>query len=111
MFRRNVFLPSSLSKSKPVKKPEIIDGSDCLLLIAGFLLDLFFGLEDGGEMFLRNVGGLYQTHGVRTQISQLLAAKFCEFSSQRRMVFVHLKLRLICGLLSLKHGSLLTNCT
>jgi hypothetical protein len=23
---------------------------------AGFLLGLFFGLEDGGDMFLRNVG-------------------------------------------------------
>jgi hypothetical protein len=38
MFRRNEFLPSSLSKSRPVKKPAIIDGSDCLVLIAGFLL-------------------------------------------------------------------------
>lgn len=91
-----MFLPSSLSKSKPIKKPAIMDGSDCLLLIAGFLLDLFFGLEDGGETFLRNIGGVYRSHGVITEkISQLLAATFCEFSSQGRVVFMHLKLRLL----------------
>jgi hypothetical protein len=28
----------------------------CYLLHAGFLLDLFIDPEDGGEMFLRNVG-------------------------------------------------------
>jgi hypothetical protein len=28
----------------------------CHLLSAGFLLGLFFDLEDGGNMFLRNIG-------------------------------------------------------
>jgi hypothetical protein len=30
--------------------------STAVLLYAGFLLGLFFGPEDGGEIFLRNVG-------------------------------------------------------
>jgi hypothetical protein len=30
--------------------------SACYLLHAGFLLGLFFGPENGGDMFLRNVG-------------------------------------------------------
>jgi hypothetical protein len=32
------------------------NGSACHLLHAGFLLDLFFDPEDGGEMFFRNFG-------------------------------------------------------
>jgi hypothetical protein len=30
----------------------------CSLLYAGFLLGLIFDHEDGGDIFLRNVGGL-----------------------------------------------------
>jgi hypothetical protein len=28
------------------------------MIHVGFLLDLFFHLEDGGDMFLRNIGSL-----------------------------------------------------
>jgi hypothetical protein len=57
IFRRNISTPSSGPKNKPSMKPE----SRALLAIcvhAGFLLDLFLGPEDGGDMFLRNVGRL-----------------------------------------------------
>jgi hypothetical protein len=30
--------------------------SACYLLLAGFLLGIFFGPEDGGDILLRNVG-------------------------------------------------------
>jgi hypothetical protein len=30
--------------------------STCYLLYAGFLLGLFFDLEDGSDMFIRNIG-------------------------------------------------------
>jgi hypothetical protein len=33
-----------------------IAGSACYLLHAGFLLGFFFDPEEGGDMFLRNVG-------------------------------------------------------
>jgi hypothetical protein len=42
------------SKDKPSKKPAYSKQIH-LLLDAGFLLGLFY-LEDGGDMFLRNVG-------------------------------------------------------
>jgi hypothetical protein len=40
--------PHSCSKSKPSKKSAMLHG--------GFLLDLFFDPEGGGDMFIRNVG-------------------------------------------------------
>jgi hypothetical protein len=49
MFRRNISPPSSGSKNKL---------SRALLATcfhAGFLLVLLFDLEDGGDMFLRNI--------------------------------------------------------
>jgi hypothetical protein len=51
-FRRNMSPPSSGSKNKPSKN------SGCYLLQAGFFLGLFFDPEDGGYMFLLNVGCL-----------------------------------------------------
>jgi hypothetical protein len=45
--RKKSLLPSGL-KSKP--------RSACCLLHVSFLLGLFFNPEDGGDMFLRNVG-------------------------------------------------------
>jgi hypothetical protein len=38
---------------KASKKPE---NSSCYMLHADFLLGLFFGTEDGGDMFLRKIG-------------------------------------------------------
>jgi hypothetical protein len=46
MFWRNISPPSSGSKCKPSKKPAAV----------GFSLALFFYPEDGGDMFLKNVG-------------------------------------------------------
>jgi hypothetical protein len=48
--------PSSGSKNKPNKKlacKQVALLATCF--IAGFLLDVFFDPEDGGDMFLRNV--------------------------------------------------------
>jgi hypothetical protein len=39
-------------------KPECSRQNACYLFHAGFLLVIFFGLEDGGDMFLRNAGWL-----------------------------------------------------
>jgi hypothetical protein len=44
--------PSSGSKNKPSKKPTLKQ----MASRAGFSLGLFFNPENGGEMFLRNVG-------------------------------------------------------
>jgi hypothetical protein len=46
--------PSSKSKNKPNKKPAY--SSACNLLHTGFLFSVFFDPEDGGDMFLRNIG-------------------------------------------------------
>jgi hypothetical protein len=60
--------PSSGSNNRPRKKPaweQVANG--------GFLLGLFFDLEDGGDMFLWNVGWLpmdyYMTLYPRRQYS------------------------------------------
>jgi hypothetical protein len=52
--RRNITPPSSMSKSKPGKKP-CTAGSAYLLIRVDLLLSLFFNLEDGSDIFLRNV--------------------------------------------------------
>jgi hypothetical protein len=45
----------------------------CYLLHASFLLDLFSGPDDGGDMFLRNVGLTFNgLHGVISQKTELL---------------------------------------
>jgi hypothetical protein len=51
-FRRNMSLLSSGPKNKPGKEP--VELSTCFL--SAFLLDLFTDPEDGGDIFLRNVG-------------------------------------------------------
>jgi hypothetical protein len=48
----NVLPPSSVQNGKPRKKEA--KG----LFLAGFLLGLLFEPEDGGEKFLRNIGGV-----------------------------------------------------
>jgi hypothetical protein len=53
-FRKIMSPPSSGSKTKQCKN-RIEAGSNPSLPQAGFLLDLFFDPEDGGDMFLRNV--------------------------------------------------------
>jgi hypothetical protein len=56
-IRRNTSPPSSGSKSKPSKKPE--EAGDKLSetpASAGFFSGLFFDPQDGGAMFLLNVG-------------------------------------------------------
>jgi hypothetical protein len=63
-FWENMSPSSSGSKNKPTKKA-------CYMLHAGFLLGLFFDLEDRGDMFLRNVGCLSGLHGVISQDSEL----------------------------------------
>jgi hypothetical protein len=42
--------PSSELKNEPSKKP--VKTKVCYLLHAGFLLDIFFSPEDGGDRFL-----------------------------------------------------------
>jgi hypothetical protein len=49
--------PSSGSKNKPSKKPA----PPATCFHAGSLLALFFGPEDGSDMFIRNVGRLSRT--------------------------------------------------
>jgi hypothetical protein len=48
MFRRNILSPSSRTNKPSVK--------ECRKQSSGILLDLFVHSEDGGDMFLRNVG-------------------------------------------------------
>jgi hypothetical protein len=48
MFQRNISPPFSGSKSKPRKKPA--ESADKY-----FLIGLVFDLEDGGDMFFRNI--------------------------------------------------------
>jgi hypothetical protein len=43
---------SSGSKNKAKKKPACA----CYLIHAGFVLGLYFDSEDGGDMFLQNIG-------------------------------------------------------
>jgi hypothetical protein len=52
--------PRSLLKSTDVSEEHVasILSSACYLLRAGFLRGLFFDPEDGGDMFLRNVGSI-----------------------------------------------------
>jgi hypothetical protein len=49
------------SKNMPSKKPALrqtASGSTCYLLHAVILLGFFFDPEEGGDMFLKNVGSL-----------------------------------------------------
>jgi hypothetical protein len=55
MFWRNMFLPYSRSKNKPSKKPA---SRARYLAHAGLLFGFFFDPENGGNMFLQNVGRL-----------------------------------------------------
>jgi hypothetical protein len=57
MFRRNISSLSSGSKSKPRKKPAEAELS-LQPNSANYLHGLLFYPEDGGDMFLRNVGHL-----------------------------------------------------
>jgi hypothetical protein len=51
MFRRNISPPpSGISQARNQCE------SRWQAELSGFFLDLFFDLEDGGDMFLRNVG-------------------------------------------------------
>jgi hypothetical protein len=50
MFWRKMSSPFSEIKNEPSKKP--VRTKVWYLLHAGFLLDIFFDLEDGGDMFL-----------------------------------------------------------
>jgi hypothetical protein len=52
-FRKKISPTFSGSKNSPSKNPE---GSAIYLLLVDLLIGLFFDPEDGGDMFLRNVG-------------------------------------------------------
>jgi hypothetical protein len=54
-FRRDISPPSSGITSKPSKK-QASRRQQSELLLAGFLLHLLFDPEDGGDVFLRNIG-------------------------------------------------------
>jgi hypothetical protein len=86
MFQRNILLPSSRSKRKQQAETgkHVIPGwelqrtnegknrpnSACYFLLAGGLLSLFFNSEDGGSMFLRNIGRLVLDYMVSHPIRQ-----------------------------------------
>jgi hypothetical protein len=57
LLGKNISPPSSGSKSKPSKKPTWSMRKQSLLH-TGFLFRIFFGPEDGGDMFLRKVNWL-----------------------------------------------------
>jgi hypothetical protein len=63
MFRGNISHSFSGSKSKPCKK----SASVWWLLLAGLLIGLVFDPEDGGDMFLQNVGFPSELQGAATQ--------------------------------------------
>jgi hypothetical protein len=54
MFRRNISPPSSGTKNEANQCES--KWQEELSFQAGLLLGLFFDPEDGGDMFLRNVG-------------------------------------------------------
>jgi hypothetical protein len=60
-FQRNIAPLSSGPKSKQSKKLAQAERKKSRLLNAGLLLGLLFEPEDGGDIFLRNLGGLYLT--------------------------------------------------
>jgi hypothetical protein len=74
MFRQNILSPSSWSKSKA--KQETSRSSPLNLMpssAAGFLLDLLVYPEDGGDVFLRNVGLLLNNMALRPTASDLVS--------------------------------------
>jgi hypothetical protein len=59
LFGRNVSPASSVSKSKQSKKTATCAVRPaCRLFIPGFLFGLLFDHEEGGDSFLRKIGGL-----------------------------------------------------
>jgi hypothetical protein len=56
MFRKKISFPSSLSKSKRNKKYQQKAGRKPNQISLGFLLLLLFNPEDGGDIFIENVG-------------------------------------------------------
>jgi hypothetical protein len=62
--------PCSLLKSEYSKL-----FSACYLSHAGLLLGLFFGPEDGANIFLRNVGWFSMYHTAKIELSTMIAVR------------------------------------
>jgi hypothetical protein len=56
MFWRNISPPSSWQRINRAEKSVKAGGKLSHLFHSGFLFSLFFDPEDGGDMFVRNIG-------------------------------------------------------
>jgi hypothetical protein len=56
MFRRSISWSSLRFEEKTKQETNKIDGNLSLVTCVGFFIDLHFDSEDGGHIFLRNMG-------------------------------------------------------
>jgi hypothetical protein len=80
-----------ISQARNQREARSKQSTDCYLLHAGFLHGLFFGLEDGGDKFLRNVGWLFMKC-VKSNLRSLFAKGMGNiFVSQVKLHTIELK--------------------